>query len=1705
MYVNQIDKIIDDILNQLYLQGLSNDETFNTITKSNKINFVEYRDEINNFINEFMKNIDISEIQKMINNKENLNRIIDIIKRYIAYYYFLAIAYYYTGSIKDFRNNLIQYSKLQENSTFTIKNFFDTENNYQIIKYFKIIKQSSDILLMTDLQKKALNILEIKDTVNFLNTLGKEYIDEYLLMIVSKNQEDSVEINAHNLIKTIVFGEIYNNQEKNIVFDIINEIEEDKQEYTYIDIVVANDDATDLDSFRQIFEGEDNPERMARDMYELVNESEIITSVESVESKNNNLIEFKIITPIVDDFLRYHRDTERLETETNAVNIPLTSTNNSKNVQLALLYQQRKKKENTRAQLIVNKLDAISDYYSSNVKNNPEILNDIKKYFQNPLIYRKAVLHNYLDELYVLQKIIKQGRKAIEGNEYFLELRQILNNAYFSFKDYLKNGTTLTLNTDETINLLRYSNIQYKSQTTNLEVEMHTAKNGDTIDIVGLSLGPFIDGPIQCVKKDNMVDIREINIQYIKNGEKVEFSSDNGYEIFMKIIKYILIDTISVEFEPVFRIYNDFSRVSNMNQDIFNKIIYWTYDVNLDVYDMDTYENTKSNSFQETIKIMNAKIYDRIILLLNRKLQDIVEANTFLPFSKIEMMVEMYSTVNRLFLKQNDKRELLIKKYLQNKQIDVSKIYQPQGSKIEMPIYEPIIDNKSLIIKIDTVNPLHPQEYIQLQAYSRTTKDKNVIARSEGKCKHESEWNEINKIKTQNLNKYNSQMTLFIEKFSLETTQLDYVCKICGQILPLKQYVQDGSFDNNTQKFVTAYVPSDIPLEEIREYTKYKLSIRYLDALINRVSLITSTNMLVGPSSQTRQKRKALVKNIIDLLVKHNIVNLRKNINYEERLEYYAKNFNINKNLDNTILFFELDDGIFNLNPSSSDVENDLNKIKFNNILLYFIMIFITELNGSQISMMSSDKYCNIFVYLQYGPKLFGDLLIKKNINSNETVHITEYPVLCYLLYLLSYFLVRYKLWNRSTESNKVFDPLYSKIIINSFVDLFNSVAIDSGKMQNDYIYMLTTSKLYSQLNSTFKNNEIINILKRNHAKWDPRRGIDEIPVSRQNEIPTYSISNPIEISVKPRIIPDYKLTSGIIYDRPDEVIYPAQLKITDITNCPDGQYHNWLSVGHDLKCSKCGELGSVVTGEIDRTNASYYYNLSVIASRRCPVGSVHDFVNTGSEITCTICGHHPNDKYNQKELDTLSDNINRIEDRNAELLAKSIAKNKLEIQNEEQYTEELLDQIVSDFNRESTGSDSNSVSNDQIYGQMDHIITKLMDLFEKYIGENNNLDISEYPIYLRNSVYIIDHNYLGAPIDKPIIISQNDKIINFRSDHNYFKKDVYYYTDNRIQADIFYDAITLKLLGYRERHKEYILVKANVYLKISYSIYDRLLSLGYQTKYIDIGDMFNKNSKTISDTNSNYYKILDNLIREHTFNMKSIVDKISLFVYKIKNYTINEDKEPIILPSSQNIDRIVTKYYTILREFNLGENNTAFDDWNYLRNDFVQKSVEWNKTNVKASDIKYVNIDIINYYDIASSQIMYYLVNEIKSIIESNTDKIVKTNLCQMFIEIIVYTYNLYHEDIYNESMDLKRYEYILYGSEYMIDILKQGQGLEQSRELEEQIDDTEPDIDNLVPDVGEPDEIEDLREEAEALDIEGDYYAEEDEDYAQEGDSGD
>lgn len=1686
MYVSQIDNIIDQILNKLYLEGLSKDPTFKVIVNSKKLNYVEFREQINSFIQQFMKTINIEEIQKLINNRENLIRILDIIKRYVAYYYFLSIAYYYTGTIKDFRNNLIQYSKLQENSTFVIKNFFDTENNYQVIYFFKIIKDVSKILLMTDLQKKTLNPLDVKDAIKFLNNLGRDFIDNYLLTLVKKGNEQLVEINVHNLIKTVVFREIYRNQEQKMVFEILNDIEESEYESTYIDIVVSADEAVDFESFRQIFLGDDDTETIAHDMYELAIEATRITPVLTAEYKNNNLIRYKNIVPIVDDFLRYHKDSESLDEGEKTLSIPPISVNNARNVQLAILYQQRKKKENTKVQIVINKIDAISSYYSENVKNNQNLQKDIKAYFQGPLSYRKAVLHNYLDEIKIITKMLNQGRKVIEGNEYFLELVSDTSHAYFNFKDFQKYGTTLGLTNSFPINMLRYSNIEYQTQMAKYEIDIHTNINDSTINLVGLAIPLVQNLPYQCIRKENMVDIRAIKLNYLKDGELISNSSDNGYKAFLNLIRHFYINTIKFSNKNEYSVYHDFSETRKLNSAIYNKMVYWEFDINKDQYEMTTYENIKTYNFQETIRYMNAKIYDKIVGYFHKRLAQLISDHITDRAFDISLLIEYYSVIYRLFLKQNEKIEIFIQEYLRKKPFEETKIaIIKEKDRIGMPGFTLIAGILPFKISIDMINPLNVQEYIKLEAYSRKTpRSDTLISKTETKCKHENEWNQIQKLINVNLNRFNIEMTQFIEKFAIETTEMDFVCNVCGQILPLKKYVQDGTFNNATERFITAYTPLDVPLEDVKEYIKYRLTIRYLDGLVNRVSLITNTNMLVGQTLPVKQKRKAIIKNIVDLIIKHNAVNLRKNQSDEERLDFFSKKFNIDKDFD-SIFFFELSDTIFNFEPTESSVSTDLNRLKFNNILLYFMLVFIVELNGVQITLMSRDKIANIYTYLKYGSKLFGDLLIKKNVNDTETISINKYPVLCYLIFVISFFLVKYKLWYYPGASTKVFNPVIQKIIINSFVDLINSISLDGGNMPNDYIYLLTTSKFYSQLNTTFRNNSVINVLKRTQIQYSDTGGIDKVPVVSEI-IPTYSIEHPIKVNRPIFKIRSFKLTSGLVFDRRDELVYQYLDYNSDITNCPFGSYHVWveqdsrckLCTKEDIYCRICEEIGKDDTGSRDRSEETYYYNLGKIADRRCISGILHDFVGKEGQFVCNNCKRKKGDKYTKEELTQLSKNLDKIEDDNARANLDDIAHQGEIMEKERDHVRKILKQLEQNYKQE---------SDNKIYGQISILSNKLIKILEDLIGVDTNLDIDKYPTYINDDVYIIDHSYDGATFPEPVIFTQKENRVLFKENHSFFKRDVYSYIDHKTQIEVFYSAITLKLIGYKEKYKEYVINdKLNNYLKISSSIKNQLLNISYESKYIDISDAFMKNSKIIKDTNQNFFQILDNLIKSHILKIKAIIDKIDSILYSVKNYRYEEETDINFLKSSQILDKIVAKFSKEINNFQLGKNNDAFGDWNYIRNSFGYKKINWEETNVRMTENMFINTDLINFYDSSSNLMIYYVVNELIDILDSNPERISKVSICQLYIELIFYIYHLYNTDSFKDSPELKRFGYILNSSPMMIDILKKGQGLSKSKELEEGLD--EATIDDLDR-TEDADELEEIREEADSIDLR-DYW---------------
>ena len=77
-------------------------------------------------IKKFIDNIDTTEILNIIKKESLLYYIINIIKRYCAFYIYLGIAYYYKDGRDLYIINLIECSKNQKDAIIQINDFFNS-------------------------------------------------------------------------------------------------------------------------------------------------------------------------------------------------------------------------------------------------------------------------------------------------------------------------------------------------------------------------------------------------------------------------------------------------------------------------------------------------------------------------------------------------------------------------------------------------------------------------------------------------------------------------------------------------------------------------------------------------------------------------------------------------------------------------------------------------------------------------------------------------------------------------------------------------------------------------------------------------------------------------------------------------------------------------------------------------------------------------------------------------------------------------------------------------------------------------------------------------------------------------------------------------------------------------------------------------------------------------------------------------------------------------------------------------------------------------------------------------------------------------------------------------------------------------------------------------------------------------------------------
>lgn len=1648
MYLTEVSDVIDHLLDHFH-QDLKQSETYRLLIKETPIRYVQYAPQITAFIQQFINTMDRSSIQKLINNPQKEQLIGSMIERYLIYYYFLQIAYYYTGTAKQYGSNLIEYSRSQNSN-----NLFNAETNYLLLQLFQLTKEVASVIVMTDLQKNTLNKSNLLTTFDFIDQLGVDYVANHLISV----KEGTIVVNVHHLIKTIILRQVYAKTDKLWIEQLLTDTVNEENDYIYIDVVVAKDYATDVQTFNNLFLGRTDARMLANRFVDLTNTMDKIAIVKSATQKISEMFSWNVIYPIVDDFLRYHLDTQNLETYGSIIPI---NNNYPIHAKSALINAQRRKAENTRAEMIVNSIDTIADLYSTQPENNKETSIIVQKVLTNPFDYRKAVLINYLDEMKVLTKIKNTGLKISNENEYYLELQQIMKNAYFNFRILAKEGMVAHLSLDKPIDMVRYSNIEYQKNQPKLHVETYTGTNDKIISLVGLTVAPLTSGPIQCIRKRSLLDIRKAPIYYYKNNQLIQLETTNGYRAFTRLIKYFYIHTIEYRTNIVPQIYVDLTKLTDVNRRIINKLIYWNFKIETDIFEPVFYDGNDATN-TDTIKSMMVAVYDKLIHYLSNRLVQLIHLHHRLSIDQIENLIILYSMANKLHLSEMDRRLLVIKHYLSKQSLLPKVIYEERRQ--PMPVFHQVAETGIFRMKINILNPLAIAPYYPLNLYAADL-DQSIHALSNISCVHEEEWKVLSELKNVDIHQYNVSWSQFMQKFAFQTNHLQYACKICNQLLPVTQFSQEGSFDDNTEQFVSAYIAADTPLDQIPEYAKYKTIIRYFDVLINRIALIAQTNLLIGSSLPVVQKRQEMIQLMIDLVIVHYKVNQQTNL--INRADFYTEQFNILANLD-TVRFFELDDKII------TNVNTDTGAIKYNNLLLYLMCFYFTELNGSQIVAITFDKTINVYTFLKYQKILFTNLLIKQNINGTETVPVTAYPVFCYLLYSFSYFLIKYGLWAYPNRESKKYDPSIAKIIIHSMLDLWNSISLAANDYSQFKVYSIVVTRLYTALHTTFNNHRIIDLLKTAHVRYAPAGETVEMIVPKFNKIiyPIQSIVTQTPVSP----IVDYQVNSGLQFNKTNNISYSYAPIHT--THCNDGSFKLWTTKNKSIESINC-QTNEFLDNK-DILDRFYYRNLQSIANRRCLIGSLHDFVYQNNQWVCTICHQLADFHYSTKQLDTLVHNLNVLEQSTVHLKLNEKSKNKSNINQSLKTIDSKIDLIVQSYFKDKITR----------YGQIPSIVDHLINLMESHLGENTNLNIDKYPVYLRHNVYVIDHLYTEVNLNVPIIVTEKENKIKLINNHPKYRTDVYYYTDYNAHVDVFYNAVTFNLIGYKEQSKDFVyLENSQCYLKMSPSVAYRLAICGHDASYVNISELYQQNEKLSMDKMVNYTLIMDNLIRDHLTKTKLVFDKMASTLFKIKYYstvkTTHTNPESII---ENALHTIVSKYARLIDQL---EVDNAFEDWADLRESLIYDPVNWKEVTIELAHT-YVSAQLINFYDFSANVLFYYFINQLIVVLNLAAAENIKISICNMYIEIINYVYAIYNIDPYIHTTALKKFDYILHGSSYLIDATQSGEGLLQLELAEIEDDLSEED----------PDEILDVEETANALDIEIDKNEDEDEAYAQEND---
>ena len=1226
-------------------------------------------------------------------------------------------------------------------------------------------------------------------------------------------------------------------------------------------------------------------------------------------------------------------------------------------------------KENNKIKFVTNKLNNVRNYYSPILEKNPKLKLETEKVILEP---RKTVLFNENEELRLVQTLKNSDDPSAADS--LIELENIRKYSFVNFKNFSKDG--FKLRTKKTIESIRAVSLKKKKDE---PLEIRIGHDDIDLALIGVAFNPS-NMPLNCFTTGDLVNIHTIS------------KSPNKFNIFIKTMDKF------------------FDKQKN------KKLYYWLFNTKTDLPKSDKYDDVNVNEPGNNIKLMIAQLYQNYIELVKYKYETYIKKLDEITLWNLKYLIRRYNKKYFDFnLNPKLKNELIektLKTRLKELEITIDDVDELIPGKRDVIIELPKVKLDTITKNIIKINFEEEDEII-------IGKDNN-----EPICLHYVKWRNINRLSKLKSEEFSQSVVDFAKQYVKLSKTGDYICKSCSEELSIKKFIYEGTYVEELDTFMTTNIAVNQRLEEIPKYSNYLKTIKNLEKNIEKIAYSTDLNSYIGTSPTIRLRRKLVIKDVLDLILLHTDY-LRKQP--KSRIEEATKKYNIQKDFTN-LFFFELKDEIF----LTSSTDTDYYKlIKYNNVIVYLLFIIILELNPGQILNFKDDKSCNYFFYDKVGKTLFSNLFLR--LNQKEKIAIEKIPLLCYSIYYFSCIFTnnRVWLWNEGTHTGtkeeinkkKHFSKInVQKTIINTLIDLINSIIeANFEEKTKNYFYEFLNTRFIQKITHTFND---ATLLKRIHEKSASKVTYDDKTKKvsfLSKKIESLDISNNL---VMDDLTQDNKKNCDVAISglplRKEDV---DNTNLDLLTNCPDGKFHKWEFNKNDMVCSLCNQSYNELlklhqtTSSDTNDNKAYLqklklFSLNKLAKKYCISGELHDLNNKG---VCIKCDENPDSaKFSEKDLEKLEKNL---EEKTYEEGIESIKQMKQHVEEEEKEKSKI--KIIMDkFNKRYLTNTDN-----KIYSYISDFVDRLI----KILG--NKIKIKDDVIYLKDTVYILDHDYFGNARKETVYILSSENKVEIYKNHPYFKMDVLYYKDKANNVFVYYDIITFQYIGYSENNKEFKKTKSNASLKINYSVRDTILMLGIENRYVNlyhVNSQYQKRTpEKIAEDSQN---IVNSYVRNRVSNLKQILSRSNSIINNIKNNGKFESNYGFEEKS------LIDEFNKKIKHFKTRDedgHNSIYKHLGIIFNNIGLNPIPENiNINITKHYFDTSTIDLLNNTD---CKLIFYLLHGFNRLLDYNEQIGIQSELAYLLIRLIRFSFNQYFRP-YSNSL-IRKFDFILINETPYID----------------------------------------------------------------------